>query len=49
MHYTATPKPGRFEEEWAALNVALLFMRGKVSIGEAAVIVIHVRSELVAI
>ena len=49
MHNTATPKPGRFEAEWVALKVALLAMRGKVSMGEAAVIVIHVRSELVAI
>ena len=49
MHNTATSKPGRFEEEWAALNIALLAMRGKVSKGEAAVIVNHVRSELVAI
>ena len=49
MYNTATPKPGRFEEEWAALSVVLLAMRGKVSMGEAAVIVIHVRSKLVVI
>ena len=49
MHNTATPKPWKFEEEWAALNVAPLAMRRKVNMGEAAVVFMHVRAEILTI
>ena len=43
---TATPKPGRFEEELAKLDLTLMIMRGKVELQEAALIVMNVKPEL---
>ena len=41
-----TPKPGRFEEEWAKLDLAPTVMRGKADLQEAALIVMSVKQEL---
>ena len=49
MHNTATPTPGRFEEEWAELNVAPLAQRRKFNMGEAGVAVMLVRAEMLTI
>ena len=38
---TATPKPGRFEEEWAKLDLAPMNMRGKADLQDAALIVMN--------
>ena len=43
---TATPKPGRFKEEWAKLDLAPMNMRGKTDLQEAALIVMNVKSDL---
>ena len=43
---TATPKPGRFEEELAKLDLTPMIMRGKVDLQEAALIVMNVKPEL---
>ena len=38
MNNTATPKPGRFDEQWAKLDLAHLVMRGKADLSEASLI-----------
>ena len=43
---TATPKPGRFDEEWAKLDLAPTMMRGKADLPEASLILTSVKSEL---
>ena len=46
MSNAATPKPGRFEESWARLNMAPTVMRGKADLQEAALIVMSVKPKL---
>ena len=46
MNNTATPKPGRFDEEWAKLDLAPMIMRGKADLPEAPLILTSVKSEL---
>ena len=43
---TATPKPGRFAEEWAKLDLAPMIMRGKADLPEASLILTSVKPEL---
>ena len=42
----ATPKPGRFEEEWAKLKLVPMNMRGKGDLQEAPIILKNVKPEL---
>ena len=42
----ATPKPGRFEKEWAKLDLAPTAIRGKIGLQDAALIVLNMRLEL---
>ena len=46
MSNAATPKPGRFNEEWAKLNLAPMVMRGKAELPEASIIVMSVQLRL---
>ena len=46
MNKTATPKPGRFDEEWAKLDLAPMFMRGTADLPEASLILTNVKPEL---
>ena len=46
MSNAATPKPGRFDEEWAKLDLALMMMRGKADLPEASPSLTSVRLEL---
>ena len=46
MNNVATPKFGRFEEEWAKLNLAPMVMRGKADLQKAALIKMSVKKEL---
>ena len=46
MKNAATPKPGRFDEEWAKLNLAPIVMRGKAELPEASLIVMSVKPGL---
>ena len=46
MNNAATPKPGRFEEEWTKLDLAPTVMRGKADLQESALIVMGVKPEL---
>ena len=46
MSITATPKPGRFDEEWATLDLATMIMRGKADLPEASLILTSVKPEL---
>ena len=45
----ATPKPGRFDEEWAGLGLAPMRMRGRTELPEASLILTSVKSEMKAI
>ena len=42
----ATPKPGRFDEEWAGLGLAPMKMRGRTELPEASMILTSVKPEL---
>ena len=42
----ATPKPGRFDEEWAGLGLAPMKMRGRTELPEASSILTSVKSEM---
>ena len=42
----ATPKPGRFDEEWAGLGLAPMRMRGRTELPEASLILTSVKSEM---
>ena len=42
----ATPKPGRFDEEWTGLGLALMKMRGRTELPEASLILTSVKPEL---
>ena len=46
MSNAATPKPGRFEEEWTKLDLEPTVMRGKVNLQGAALIVMSLKPEL---
>ena len=46
MSNAATPKPGRFDEEWAKLDLAPMMMRGKAELPEASLILTSVKPEL---
>ena len=46
MSNAATPKPEKFEDEWAKLELGPTAMRGKADLQEAALIVTIVRPEL---
>ena len=43
---TATPKPGRLEEEWAKLDMTPMIIRGHTKLQKAALIVMNVKREL---
>ena len=45
----ATPKPGRFDEEWAGLGLAPLKMRGRTELPEASLILTSVKPELTVV
>ena len=42
----ATPKPGRFDEEWKGLGLAPMRMRGRTELPEASLILTSVKQEL---
>ena len=42
----ATPKPGRFDEEWKGLGLAPMRMRGRTELPEASLILTSVRKEM---
>ena len=46
MNNAANPKPGRFDEEWAKLDLAPMVMRGKVDLPEAFLILTSKNPEL---
>ena len=46
MSNVTNPKPVRFEEEWAKLDLAPIFMRGKADLQEAALIVMCVKKRI---
>ena len=46
MSKTATPKRGRFDEEWAKLDLAPMIMRGKAELPEASLILTSVKPGL---
>ena len=45
----ATPKPGRFDEEWAGLGLAPMKMRGRTELPEASLILTSVKPELTVV
>ena len=45
----ATPKPGRFDEEWAGLGLAPMKMRGRSELPEASLILTSVKPELTVV
>ena len=47
MNNVATPKPGRFDEEWEKLDLAPMVMRGRADLQEASLILISVKPELI--
>ena len=46
MNNAATPKPERFDEEWAKLDLAPMVLGGKVDLQEASLISMSVKPEL---
>ena len=46
MSNAATARPGRFDEEWAKLDLAHMMVRGKADLPEASVILTSVKPEL---
>ena len=46
MSNTAFPKPGKFDEEWAKLDLAPMLMRGKADLPEASLNLTSVKPEL---
>ena len=44
-----TPKPGRFDEEWAGLGLAPIKMRGRTELPEASLILTSVKPELTVV
>ena len=45
MSNTATPKTGRFDEEWAKLDLVPIVMRGREDLQEASLIWMSVKPE----
>ena len=45
----ATPKPGKFDEEWAGLGLAPTKMTGKTELPEASLILTSVKPELTVV
>ena len=45
MNNTATPKPGRFYEEWAKLDLVPMVMRGKTDLPETSLILTTAKPE----
>ena len=45
MNNAATPKPGRFDKEWAKLDLAPMVMRGRADLQEASLILTSVKPE----
>ena len=45
----ATPKPGRFDEEWTGLGLAPMKMRGRAELPEASLILTSVKPELTVV
>ena len=45
----ATPKPGRFDEEWAGMDLAPMKMRGRTELPEASLILTSVKPELTVV
>ena len=43
MSNIATPKPGRFDEEWAKLDLSPMIMRGMADLPEASLILTSVK------
>ena len=46
---SATPKPGRFDEEWAGLGLAPIKMRGRTELPAASLILTGVKPELTVV
>ena len=46
MSIAATPKPGKFDEEWAKLDLAPMVIRGKAELPETSLILTSVKPEL---
>ena len=46
MNNAATPKPGRFDEKWAKLDLAPMVLNGKADLREASLILTSVKPEL---
>ena len=46
MSNSATPKPGRFDEEWAKLGLATMIIRGRADLPEASLILTSVKPGL---
>ena len=46
MSNAATPKPGRFDEEWAKLGLVPMIMRGKADLPESSLILTSVKHGL---
>ena len=46
MSSAVTPKPGRFDEEWAKLDLAPMMRRGRAELPEASLILTSVKPEL---
>ena len=42
----ATPKPGKFDEEWTGLGLAPMRMRGRTELPEASLILTSVKQEM---
>ena len=45
----ATPKPGRFDEKWAGLDLAPMKMRGRTELPEISLILTSVKPELTVV
>ena len=46
MNNAATPKLGRFDDEWANMDLASMVMRGRADLQEASLILMSVKLEL---
>ena len=46
MNNAATPKPGRFDEEWAKLDLEPMVMRSRVDLQEASLMLMSGKPEL---
>ena len=46
MNNAVTPKPRRFDEEWAKLDLAPMVIRGKADLQEASLVLMKIKPEL---